>query len=445
MSRVRAHPPTAAAGEEAIAPAALVAERDLASGIDSLAAPWPGIRALLLVRLFGEPIGILQLTLPASGLSDRQLADEIWAELGPLLLPRLDQSELELEQGLPVDGLRPPRTPRFIESRERVLAEGPAITAAVCTRDRPEGLAALLQSLLAQSYPRLRILVVDNAPSDDRTRQLVSGMADEHDIGYVCEPRPGLSWARNRAAEEASTEVVAWVDDDEVCDRWWATEIARGFVEVPDADAVTGLVFPAELNTPSQVWFERFNGVARGRGFERAVLSPTTVSRPSMLYPLPPFGIGGNMAFRRSALERIGGFDCALGPGTAAMDGDDTAALSLLLLAGGTVVYQPSAIVHHRHRRDYAELRGLLLGYGRGLGAYYTSMLLHRPACMLQLVRLVPRALRDQFFAGGDRLPGLGEDFPRELLRRNRVGILQGPLAYLRARIGARRLRLLEG
>ncbi len=445
MSTTHARPPFGVGREATITPAALVAERELAAGIDPLVAPWPGIPALVLVRLFDEPIGILQLRLPDSGLSARELADAIWTELGPALSPRLAQCEVDLRAGLPVDGLRPSGLPEFVQSRERVLADGPAITAAVCTRDRPESLATLLASIVTQRYPRLRILVVDNAPSDDRTRQLVVGMADEHDIDYVCEPRPGLSWARNRAAEEATTEVVAWVDDDEVCDQWWATEIARAFVEVPDAGAVAGLVFPAELETLSQVWFERFNGVARGRGFEREVLSAATLSKPRMLYPMPPFAIGGNMAFRRAALDRIGGFDCALGPGTAAMDGDDTAALSLLLLDGGTIVYQPSAIVHHRHRRDYAELYGLMLGYGRGLGAYYTSMLLHRPSCVLQLARLVPRALRDQFSASGDRLPALGDDFPRELLRRNRIGLLQGPAAYLRALVEARRLRSLVG
>jgi glycosyltransferase involved in cell wall biosynthesis len=430
--------------ETAVAPEALVTELELATGIDGLAAPRPDISALVLVRLFDEPIGMLQLSVPGAGLTGRQLADATWAELGPRLSPRLAECGLELDHALPVDGLRPPRSSPFTESRERALAEGPEITAAICTRDRPEGLAALLESLFAQSYPRLRILVIDNAPSDDRTRRLVSAMADEHDIQYVCEPRPGLSWARNCAAEKASTEVVAWVDDDEVCDRWWATEIARGFVEVPDADSVTGLVFPAELNTPSQVWFERFNGVARGHGFDRRVFSSATLSRRDMLYPLPPFGIGGNMAFRRAALERIGGFDCALGPGTVAMDGDDTAALSTLLLSGGTIVYQPSAIVHHRHRHDSGELNRLLLGYGRGLGAYYTSMLLHRPACALQLAQLVPRALRDRFSPDGQRLQDLAE-FPDALLRANHVGLLQGPFAYLRARVEARRLRHLEG
>ena len=33
---------------------------------------------------------------------------------------------------------------------------------------------------------------------------------------------------------------------------------------------------------------------------------------PNPLYPLPPFGVGANMAFRREALASIGGFDVAL-------------------------------------------------------------------------------------------------------------------------------------
>ena len=153
------------------------------------------------------------------------------------------------------------------------------------------------------------------------------------------------------------SEVIAWADDDELCDRWWAAEMARGFVEIPEAGAVTGIVIPSELETQSQAWFEQYSGVGRGRGFTRAVFSPATAREQSPLYPLPPYGAGANMAFRREAIERIGRFDCALGAGTSTLAGEDTAALSALLLAGGTIVYQPSAIVHHRHRRDYAALR----------------------------------------------------------------------------------------
>ena len=79
-------------------------------------------------------------------------------------------------------------------------------------------------------------------------------------LDYVVEPRPGLSWARNRAIDEADTEVIAWVDDDEECDPWWVSELSRGFVEHPESDAVSGMVVPAELATPAQWWFEAYGG-----------------------------------------------------------------------------------------------------------------------------------------------------------------------------------------
>ena len=243
--------------------------------------------------------------------------------------------------------------------------------------------------------------MVDNAPSDDRTQRLVEGFACELEVRYVAEPRPGLSWARNRAIDASGSEVIAWVDDDETCDRWWAMEIARAFVEIPAADAVTGLVAPGELETQCQAWFEQYSGVRRGRGFTRQVFSPATAHRQSPLYPLPPYGAGANMAFRRDAIERIGRFDTALGTGTSTLAGEDTAALSTLLLAGGTIVYQPSAIVHHRHRRDYAALQRVMLGYGRGLSAYYASMVVRHPGCMPELLRLSRRVLSGQMSGGG--------------------------------------------
>jgi GT2 family glycosyltransferase len=419
-------------------PAGVVVDCDVATGIPAVAGRDAVTEALVLVRIFSEPLGLLSRRLPTSGIEPEELARQIADELGPELRERIEDAGLSWTGELPTGGLTPPRNPRFLESRARVLREGPQITVAVCTRDRPDDLTLLLDSLCEQEYSRMRVVVVDNAPTDDRTRQLVCGAAGRLHIDYVVEPRPGLSWARNRAIDACESEVIAWADDDEVCDRWWVAEIARGFVEIPEADAVTGPVIPAELETPNQAWFEQYSGVRRGRGFARAVFSPAMEQSP--LYPLPPYGAGANMAFRREAIERVGRFDCALGAGTSTLAGEDTAALSALLLAGGTIVYQPSALVHHRHRRDYEALRRVMLGYGRGLSAYYASMVLRQPGSVTELLRLSRHALRDQFSRHGQRLGGDLDGFPPELLRINRLGLLQGAFIYPRARLEARRL-----
>jgi GT2 family glycosyltransferase len=417
----------------------VVVQCEVSVEIPEIAAPAPGATALVLVRLFGEPLGALSLTLTGEGMTRTELAREILTELSWDLRARFVNAGVPWTGTLPVDGLTPTVTPRFIEGRDRALAQGPEITVAICTRDRPDDLALALDSVAAQEYPRLHTVVVDNAPSDDRTRRLVSRLAETRDIDYVLEPRKGLSWARNRAIDASDSEVIAWADDDECCDRWWAAEIARAFVEVPEAGAVTGIVAPAELETAPQALFEQYSGIRRGRGMRRAVFSPATARQQSPLYPLPPYGAGANMAFRRSEIERIGRFDCALGTGTSTLAGEDTAALSALLLAGGTVVYQPSAIVNHRHRRDYPALERVMLGYGRGLSAYYASMLARHPSCLPELVRLSGQAMRDQFSRDGRRLDDL-EGFPKELLRLNRKGLLQGAFMYPGARLRARRL-----
>lgn len=381
-------------------------------------------RAWVLVRQFTQPIGALLIDVPPQGLAAADLAAAVDQEIPPASRPE----------------------PGYLTSRAEILTDAPHITVVVCTRERPDGLARTLDSVLAQRYPRFRVLVVDNAPVSDGTVRVVADAAAQATaaghgaVDYVREPRPGLSHARNRALRAAAGEIVAWIDDDEIADPHWLAEVARAFAEHPEADVVTGAIVPAELATDAQLWFEQYGGHSKGRGFTPDVFSPATAHRQSPLYPLPPFGAGGNMVFRPGVLERIGGFDTALGAGTPAMGSEDTLALMQVLVAGGTVAYQPSALVWHRHRRDLAGLRTQLVGYGTGLTAAYTSLLLRDPRLIRPLLRLAPTALRDTF-GDSDRLAGLRADFPRGLVGANRRGLLTGPVKYLRSRLADRRLR----
>jgi hypothetical protein len=148
------------------------------------------------------------------------------------------------------------------------------------------------------------------------------------------------------------------------------------------------------------------------------------------------------MAFRSSALAEIGGFDVALGAGSPCMGAEDTRAFTELLCLGGTVVYQPTAVTRHFHRRSVEELRHQMLGYGVGLTAFYTSLVLTRPRYIPDLVRLIPTAFRDLFGKDSLRSGALPPSFPSELLRANRRGTLVGPLLYVRAKFEpARRSR----
>ncbi len=411
-----------------------------------LAGPLPHIPAVagdgrrvaqvwVLFRLFSEPLGAALLDVPATGISPQALADAARAELGPALGDRL--AALGLSE-LPLAGITPPAEPTFLTRRREVLADAPHITVVICTRERPGALARCLDSLLRQEYPRFCVLVVDNAPVTGSTAEVVQAAARRGPVRYLREPQAGLSYARNAAVAAAPGEILAWIDDDEVADPYWLAEVARALAEHPEADVVTGVIVPAELETPAQVWFEQFGGHSTGRGFKPDVFSPATAHIQSPLYPLPPFGTGANMTFRPGVIERIGGWDTALGAGTPAMGSEDTLAFMQVLLGGGTIAYQPTAVTWHYHRRDLAGLEKQMVGYGCGLTAAYTSLLLAKPSLIWRLLKLLPTALRD--LTGGDslRVSGLQDDFPRELLGANRRGMLRGPRAYLRGRRAAK-------
>ncbi|HEY0001285.1 MAG TPA: glycosyltransferase, partial [Actinoplanes sp.] len=279
-----------------------------------------------------------------------------------------------------------------------------------------------------------RILVVDNAPVTGATAEVVRAAARRGPVEYLLEPRAGLSFARNAAVAAAQGEILAWIDDDEYADVHWLAEVARALADHPEADVVSGVIVPAELQTPAQLWFEQFGGHSKGRGFRPDVFSPATARIQSPLYPLPPFGTGANMTFRPGVIERIGGWDTALGAGTPAMGSEDTLMFTQVLLGGGTIVYQPTAVTHHYHRRDLEGLRKQMVGYGTGLTAVYTSLLLKRPGLIWDLLKLAPAALRDLMGKDSLRVSTLQDDFPRELLGANRRGMVAGPRLYLKGR-----------
>ncbi|MGA2837806.1 MAG: glycosyltransferase [Acidimicrobiales bacterium] len=403
----------------------LTLDVDVASGVPSIP-PQLGGRAAscawLLVRVHTEPIGSVVLRVPAQGLTEKQVAAGIVEGLGEEVSRRMGP-----ETG--VDAAEP----AFLESRKAVLEKAPQFTVVVCTHERPEGLDLCLQSLLDQRYPNYGILVVDNAPDTDRARRIVERI-DSPMITYVVESRKGLSWARNKALRVIDDGIVAWIDDDEVADPDWIAELARGFHDHPEADAVCGVMIPGELETDAQVWFEQYGGHNKLRGFTPAVFSPRSAHLQSPYYPLPQFGTGGNAAIRLDALARIGGFDVALGAGSRCMGAEDTRAFTDLLVTGGTVVYQPTAVTRHFHRRTVEELKRQMRGYGTGLTAFYASLIVTRPRCIPDLVRLLPSAWRDFFGSQSLRSGDLPEDFPNELRNANRRGLLLGPICYVRAR-----------
>jgi glycosyltransferase involved in cell wall biosynthesis len=310
--------------------------------------------------------------------------------------------------------------------------ELPRITVVVCTRDRPALLDGCLEALEAQRYPSFDILVVDNASVGDETR----AVAERHGAHYVREECPGLDWARNRGLIEATAPIVAFTDDDARPEPGWLLAIARGFAS-PDVLAVTGLVLPAELATGAQVLFEDAYG-GMGKGFELRVF---TRRGRNMGYQPEQHGVGCNMAFRRTAFARLGGFDPALDVGTATGGGGDLDAFQRIMEAEGAIVYRPDAVVRHIHRRSLRALRRQLFDNGRAYSSLLVAALLR--ARGLDRLRVVARYWRWVVSWHLRRIAKRvvrRERLPLSFLLAELAGAPLGPLCYLRSRRTAARL-----
>jgi glycosyltransferase involved in cell wall biosynthesis len=336
-----------------LAPVALV-EIELGRAPESLERLGDAVAVEALVRRNGEPVGWVRLPV-----SDGQCsAAEIRKALDRLTVP-------------------PPRT--------RAPAPRLSVTVAVCTRDRPEDLEACLDSLERVDYESFEILVVDNAPSSEATRLLVERRGGR--VRYVREPRPGLDWARNRAIAEAGGDVIAFTDDDAAVDPGWLRALAGAFGTDETVAAVTGLVLPAELETEAQVLFERYRSF--GRGFAPRRVAPETGAALAHRYGAAgDYGTGANMAFRRWLFGRIGAFDPALDVGTPTRGGGDLDMFFRVLKEGHVLVYEPRALVRHRHRRSMEALRRQIADHGLSFSSYIVRSALAYPGERLAFARL---------------------------------------------------------
>ena len=191
------------------------------------------------------------------------------------------------------------------------------------------------------------------------------------------------------------------------------------------------MVLPAELKTEPQQWFEGLGGFRQGRSFAQEVFDPGHSQSP--IYPFPPFGAGANMAFRRGVLADIGGFDVALGAGTPSKASEETLAFARARLAEHTIVYQPTALVSHFHRETLAELRTQLHNYSIGTTAHYTALIMWQPKLLLALLRLIPRAVRDNLPWKDPERAATMRNSPTILVLTQFAGMLKGPIAYVKS------------
>jgi GT2 family glycosyltransferase len=226
------------------------------------------------------------------------------------------------------------------------------LTVAVATCGRPEGLARCLQALAAGSVRPGEVIVVDQAPTAQARAVVVGsrGLAAR----YVEQPRLGLSASRNLALASATTPLLAVTDDDCAPHEGWVAALAAALARHPVPAAVTGPIVAVGPRPPG------------AHAVSLRVASAGVDHRGRVL----PWhvGSGANFAAHTAVLERHAGWDERLGVGSPGRAAEDTDLLYRIMRAGGTVRWEPGAIVAHewQTRARRMETR---TSYAFGIGA----------------------------------------------------------------------------
>lgn len=219
----------------------------------------------------------------------------------------------------------------------------PKISVVIATYNRGVNLIKTLESLLRQKLPsQLWEVIVVNNNSRDNTEELFERFREahpDHNMRLVNETRQGLSPARNRGLSEAKGELIVIIDDDELVNEDFLKAYHTFFESHPHVQAAGGRMQPHYDFTPPK-WLSPYT--------EQPIAGTLHLSDYPVRMGRRKFPIGGNMAFRREVVDRLGGFNPELGrTGTKLLAGEEKDFFRRLRESGGEIWYVPKAVVLH--------------------------------------------------------------------------------------------------
>jgi GT2 family glycosyltransferase len=216
----------------------------------------------------------------------------------------------------------------------------PKVSVVICAYNAADTLEDNLSSLERLRYPNYEVIVVNDGSKDATPK-----ISARYPFKLISVPNGGLSAARNLGLRAATGEIVAYTDADTRVDEDWLSYLVQPFL----TSHVVGVGGP-NVVPPDDDWVAQC--VARSPGGPTHVLLNDTVAEH-----IP----GCNMAFRKWALEEVGGFDP-----TYTKAGDDVDICWRLQERGWHLAFSPAALVWHHHRNTVKAYWRQQVGYGEG-------------------------------------------------------------------------------
>ena len=215
------------------------------------------------------------------------------------------------------------------------------VTVIIPTHKRPEALLQALHSLQEQVFPVFEILVVDNADDPMIERKINDFNRSARIVArYIPEAKLGLQYARHKAIQVATGELLLYIDDDVTLDPRWITAYVKAFTDHPEMAAAGGPVRPFWGQTPPP-WLLDYIG-------QSSIFGILSLMEPYNSFQLDGkcYFFGCNMAIKKRILIERGGFhpdsigDIWIGDGETGLNRD-------MWAQGDLIGYVPEALVFH--------------------------------------------------------------------------------------------------
>jgi glycosyltransferase involved in cell wall biosynthesis len=232
------------------------------------------------------------------------------------------------------------------------------ISATICTHNRARLLDEALASLAAQSLPagEYEVIVVNNGSSDNTEEVIAKWAGQLPGFRYCCEPKVGVSYARNRAVAEAQAPIVACLDDDARACYEWLDWMGRAFETTLRPAVVGGPV--------SLVW----EGGHPPKWMSRHLMEALSYVEYGSLPKLVRHVNGCNMALDKSVLQAYGGFKVHLGRrGSSLLSSEESDFMWWLRANNYPIYYEPRAQAHQyivKRRQTAAHMLRVYYGLG---------------------------------------------------------------------------------
>jgi glycosyltransferase involved in cell wall biosynthesis len=219
------------------------------------------------------------------------------------------------------------------------MTEKPEISVVVCTHNRAALLADCVDSLLNQTVDknRFEIIIVDNNSTDNTEETAKELVKNHNNIKYFKESIIGYSAPRNCGWKNASGDIIAYIDDDEIAAPDWLESIEKAF-QIEEKPDIVGGICMLKYDADPPGWFiESMGGTNKNR--QKGILN----QRKDCFLGC------GNIALKKEVLEKLNGFSNNFNTKDGfLMMGEDTDICHRAKNAGFKLFYDPEIKIYHR-------------------------------------------------------------------------------------------------